>query len=83
MGFCFPGKGNNGDLPPRPECAPLWHNKLLAQVKDVKLTILIGQYAQNYYLLNRTKQTLTETVKSFASYLPHYFVIPHPSPRNN
>ncbi|MFV7789129.1 uracil-DNA glycosylase family protein, partial [Enterococcus faecium] len=44
MGFCFPGKGNNGDLPPRPECAPLWHNKSLAQVKDVKLTILIGQY---------------------------------------
>jgi uracil-DNA glycosylase len=83
MGFCFPGTGNSGDLAPRPECAPLWHNKLLRQVKDARLTILIGQYAQNYYLKNQTKDTLTKTVKNFSAYLPRYFTLPHPSPRNN
>lgn len=83
MGFCFPGTGKTGDLPPRPECAPLWHNKLLAMMPEVKLILLIGQYAQNYYLGNKAKKSLTETVKYYKSYLPKYFPLPHPSPRNN
>lgn len=83
MGFCYPGKGKSGDLPPRPECAPLWHQKLLAWMPRIQLTLLVGQYAQNYYLGNRAKSTLTETVFHFHDYLPHYFPLPHPSPRNN
>ncbi len=83
MGFCYPGKGKTGDLPPRPECAPLWHKKLLALMPDVKFIILVGQYAQNYYLGDQAKDTLTETVHQFKSYLPAYFPLPHPSPRNN
>ena len=83
MGFCYPGKGKSGDLPPRKECAPLWHGQLLPQMKKVKLTLLIGSYAQNYYLGKTKKRTLTETVKNYKEYLPNYFVLPHPSPRNN
>lgn len=82
MGFCYPGKGTSGDLPPRPECAPLWHNKLLAQMKEVGLILLIGQYSQNYYLKSSTKSALTETVKNFKDYLPKYLPLVHPSPRN-
>ncbi len=83
MGFCYPGTGKSGDLPPRPECAPLWHNKLWAFMPNVELVLLIGQYAQNYYLGNTAKATLTETVENFQTYLPKYFPLPHPSPRNN
>jgi len=83
MGFCYPGKGRSGDLPPRLECAPLWHNLLLAFMKDVQLILLVGQYAQNYYLKDAAKDTLTETVKNFKTYLPKYLPLPHPSPRNN
>lgn len=83
MGFCYPGKGKSGDLPPRPECAPLWHDKLLSAMPEAQLTLLIGQYAQNYYLKDKAKGTLTETVRHFKEYLPHYFPLPHPSPRNN
>lgn len=82
MGFCYPGKGTSGDLPPRPECAPLWHAALLQRMKDVKLVLLIGQYAQNYYLKESVKDNLTETVKAYKKYLPEYFPLPHPSPRN-
>ncbi|MGY5355790.1 uracil-DNA glycosylase family protein [Wenyingzhuangia sp. IMCC45467] len=82
MGFCYPGKGKTGDLPPRKECAPTWHSLLLNQLQEVKLIILIGSYAQNYYLKNPRK-TLTETVKNHQIYLPEYMVLPHPSPRNN
>ena len=82
MGFCYPGKGKSGDLPPRPECAPLWHRQLLNNMPEVKLIILIGQYAQNYYLKDLKKATLTETVKSFNDYLPTYLPLVHPSPRN-
>jgi uracil-DNA glycosylase len=82
MGFCYPGKGKSGDLPPRPECAPLWHMKLLNRMLHLKLTILIGQYAQHYYLREKKEKNLTETVKNFSNYLPNYFVLPHPSPRN-
>jgi uracil-DNA glycosylase len=83
MGFCYPGKGRSGDLPPRPECAPLWHQQLLAKMPDVQLTLLVGQYAQEYYLADTIKENLTASVKNFRLYLPGYFLLPHPSPRNN
>tara|TARA_Y100000310_G_scaffold343381_1_gene450742 strand:+ start:4669 stop:5283 length:615 start_codon:yes stop_codon:yes gene_type:complete len=83
MGFCYPGKGKSGDLPPRPECAPKWHKLLLNEIKEVNLTLLVGLYAQKYYLGNRVKDTLTETVKHFEEYLPTFLPLPHPSPRNN
>src|SRR5690606_32808654 len=82
MGFCYPGKGKSGDLPPRPECAPLWHGRLLAGMPDLRLTVLIGQYSQKYYLGDRARRTITENVRTFKAYLPQYFVLPHPSPRN-
>ncbi|MGV3743508.1 MAG: uracil-DNA glycosylase family protein [Burkholderiaceae bacterium] len=82
MGLCYPGKGRSGDLPPRPECAPLWHERLLASMPEVRLTLLIGQYAQRYYLRENAKTSLTETVAHFRDYLPRYFPLPHPSPRN-
>jgi uracil-DNA glycosylase len=83
MGFCFPGTGKSGDLPPRRECAPQWHRRLLDQMQDVRLTLLIGRYAQSHYLGKDNRETLTETVRNFRDYLPHYFPLPHPSPRNN
>ena len=83
MGFCYPGKGKSGDLPPRKECAPLWHNPLFNKLQEVELILLIGKYAQDYYLKNDAKKTLTETVKNYQKYLPKYFVLPHPSTRNN
>jgi uracil-DNA glycosylase family 4 len=82
MGFCYPGKGKSGDKPPRKECAPLWHEAVLNQINKPKLTILIGGYAQKYYLKEKAKRTLTETVDNYPAYLPEYFVLPHPSPRN-
>ncbi len=83
MGFCYPGKGKSGDLPPRPECAPKWHQPLFDSLTNLKLIILIGTYAQNYYLRNKTSKTLTETVKNYQNYLPKFLPLPHPSPRNN
>lgn len=83
MGFCYPGKGKSGDLPPRIECAPLWHTRILNELRQVELTLLIGQYAQGYYLGDQKLKTLTKTVQNFEAYLPKYFVLPHPSPRNN
>jgi uracil-DNA glycosylase len=82
MGFCYPGKGKSGDLPPRRECAPLWHEKLLEGMPDVELILLIGQYAQKYYLNDTIKSNLTETVRGYREYLPIFFPLPHPSPRN-
>ena len=82
MGFCYPGKGKTGDLPPRQECAPQWHQPLLNVMPNVELVILIGMYAQKYYLKDRAKNTLTETVAHFKDYLPRYLPLPHPSPRN-
>ena len=83
MGFCYPGKGKSGDLPPRKECAPLWHETLFSHMNSAKLTLLVGKYAQEYYLKAKNKKTLTSTVRSFQDYLPNFFVLPHPSPRNN
>ena len=83
MGFCYPGTGKSGDLPPQPECATLWHEVLLAKMPAIELTLLIGQYAQNYYLQDRCKKTLTETVQTWREYAPTHLPLPHPSPRNN
>lgn len=83
MGFCYPGKGKSGDLPPRPECADLWMQKVLKSLKKKEFILLIGQYSQNYFLGEQKKKTLTETVQNWKEYLPEYFVLPHPSPRNN
>jgi len=81
MGFCFPGSASSGDKPPRPECAPLWHDKLLAHLPEDRLEVIIGMYAQKRYVENRAK-TLTETVANWRQYLPEQIVMPHPSPRN-
>lgn len=85
MGFCYPGKGKSGDLPPRKECAELWHEKILHHLVHVELTLLIGAYAQNHYLAGKTTQTyktLTERVKDWQQFLPEYLPLVHPSPRN-
>lgn len=82
MGFCYPGKGKSGDLPPRKECAQAWHQSLFDKLPNVELVLLIGMYAQKYYLKDKAERTLTETVSNFESYLPNYFTLPHPSPRN-
>jgi uracil-DNA glycosylase len=80
MGFCYPGKGTSGDLPPRPECAPLWHAKVLAALKAPQLTLLVGSYAQAHYL--KEKQSMTEAVKGFAGQGRGIFPLPHPSWRS-
>jgi len=83
MGFCYPGRKGGGDAPPRPECAPLWHAKIRALLPNVKLTLLIGQYAHAGYLKERRKPTLTETVKAWREYHADGFLpLVHPSPRN-
>lgn len=82
MGFCYPGKTVSGDLPPRLECAPLWHPQILKNFKSKPLILLIGQYAQRYYLKKNFKGSLTKTVGNYKEYLPTYFPLPHPSPRN-
>lgn len=83
MGFCYPGTGKSGDLPPRLECAEHWRKKLLAQLPNIELTLVIGQYAQDWHLGDRQKETLTDTVRAWKQYWPELLVLPHPSPRNN
>jgi uracil-DNA glycosylase len=82
IGLCYPGTVDGADLPPRPECAPLWHPRLVPQLAHLKLTLLVGGYAQAFYLGARRKRGLTETVRAFRDYLPHYLPLPHPSWRN-
>jgi uracil-DNA glycosylase len=84
MGFCYPGVDpKGGDNPPRPECAPRWHDRLLAHLPEIRLTLLVGQYAQKRYLADRRARTMTETVQNFRSYLPDGLLpLPHPSWRN-
>jgi len=82
MGYCYPGRGKSGDLPPRRECAELWHARLLAEMKHVELTLLVGQYAQRHFLGKAGKASVTETVEAFADYAPRFIPLPHPSPRN-
>lgn len=81
MGFCYPGSAASGDKPPRPECAPLWHDALLSQLPADRLEVIIGMYAQKRYVTDR-RRTLTETVANWSAYLPAQVVMPHPSPRN-
>ena len=82
MGFCYPGTGKSGDLPPRPECEQAWRRKLLAQLPRIRLTLVIGQYAHKWHL-PQTRKNLTETVRAWQDYAPSVFPLPHPSPRNN
>ena len=82
MDFYFPGRGKTGDLPPRKFIAENYHEKMLALMPKIKLTILIGEYAIKYYLKDTKKENLTETVRCFQEYLPKYFPIVHPSPLN-
>ena len=82
IGLCYPGRGRGGDLPPRPECAPLWQARLLALMPALRLTLLLGRHAQRHHLGARCRPSLTETVRAFRHYLPGYFPLPHPSPRN-
>lgn len=82
MDFYYPGKGPHGDLPPRKGFAPIWHPKLRALMPQVELTLLVGRYAQAYYLGQLNKRTLTETVMSYEEYLPSFLPMVHPSPLN-
>jgi len=82
VGLCYPGTVDGADLPPRPECAPLWQPRFRAALPGIRLTLLVGGYAQAFYLREWRKQTLTETVRAFRDYLPEFFPLPHPSWRN-
>jgi uracil-DNA glycosylase len=83
MGFCYPGSaGRGGDNPPRPECATLWHARLLRYLPDLELTLLVGQYSHRRYLGPLRKPSLTETVRAFAQFGPQLFPLPHPSWRS-
>ncbi len=80
MGFCYPGRdAKGGDLPPRPECAPLWHARILAELTAVELTLLVGSYAIDYYLPTGAKRSMTATVEAWRDYLPQRMPLPHPS----
>jgi uracil-DNA glycosylase len=81
MGFCYPGKGKGGDMPPRPECAPRWHQQLLGHLPNIQLTLLIGNYAQQYYLPGTRSMNLTDRVRTWP-YSSAMIPLVHPSPRN-
>jgi len=82
MGFCFPGTGKSGDLPPRPECARHWHARILGKMRAARLTVLVGAYSQRYYLGDGCAESVTENVRRFRTFLPAYLPLVHPSPRN-
>jgi uracil-DNA glycosylase len=82
MGLCYPGRGKSGDAPPRRECATLWHHELLSWLPSVELTLLVGLHAQRFFLRQRAKPTLSETVRAWKEYWPEFVPLPHPSPRN-
>ena len=84
MGFCYPGTGKSGDLPPRPECAATWHPRLLPLLPNIRLTLVIGQYALAYHLPDASRgRTLTAVVRDWRAHWPSILPLPHPSPRNN
>jgi len=83
MGFCYPGTGKSGDLPPRLECRQTWHDKVLTQMPNIKLSLVIGKYAHDYYLKGKQKDNLTKTVQAWQEYAPDIVPLPHSSPRNN
>ena len=82
MAFCYPGKAKSGDLPPSKQCAPQWHEALRSHLDELQMILLIGTYAQKYYLGKQKKKNLTTTVMHFEEYLPRFFPIVHPSPLN-
>ncbi len=82
MGFCFPGTGPSGDYPPRPECRRTWHERLLPLLRNIKLRIIVGSYAQSFHLPQQERWTLTQTVAAWRQFAPGCFPLPHPSPRN-
>ncbi len=81
MGFCYPGTGKSGDLPPRPECAEAWRERLLSALENIELTIVLGKYAQAYHI-GRQRSSVTELVQDWKSFWPTLIPLPHPSPRN-
>ena len=83
MGFCFPGTGKGGDLPPRPECAPAWRSRILEMLGTIETTLIIGRYAIDWHLPDVGKKTVTEVVQGWRTHWPQKLVLPHPSPRNN
>lgn len=83
MGLCFPGTGSAGDLPPRSECAPLWRARLLAQLRHIELTVVLGQYAQAWHFAGQPQRSVTETVGAWRAHWPRQVALPHPSPKNN
>lgn len=83
MGFCYPGQGKSGDLPPRPECAPTWRKQVIHSMPHIQLTLVIGLHALRWHLGKRIRENLTSTVKAWQEYLPDIIPLPHPSPRNN
>ena len=83
MGFCYPGTGKSGDLPPRPECVETWRGKLLSHLRQVQLTVVIGRYALDYHLPDSQKLTVTQVVADWQHHWPAVIPLPHPSPRNN
>lgn len=83
MGFCYPGTGPHGDLPPRPECAPQWRERVMQELPHLQLTLVIGQYAQAYHLPDSSGQSVTQAVLSWRQHWPAVVPLPHPSPRNN
>lgn len=83
MGFCYPGSGQSGDLPPRKECLQLWHQSLMDQLPEIQMTLLIGGYAQGHYLPEGRRNSLTSNVADWRCHAPAFFPLPHPSPRNN
>ncbi len=82
MGFCFPGAGRSGDMPPRPECAPLWHDRVVGALKNVELTVCAGMYAMKRYA-PKPYASMTEASADFREQLPSLILLPHPSGRNN
>jgi len=82
MGFCYPGTGKGGDLPPRPECAPAWREPLLQALPNIQFTLVLGQFALDWHLATRKSRTLTDTVKKWEIFWPDHLPLPHPSPRN-
>ncbi|MGC3937948.1 uracil-DNA glycosylase family protein [Roseobacter sp. EG26] len=83
MGFCFPGTGKGGDLPPRAECAPAWRNRILETLSSIELTLIIGRYAIDWHLPDYSGQTVTKAVQNWQGVWPNQLILPHPSPRNN
>lgn len=83
MGFCFPGTGKGGDLPPRTECADTWRKQLLGKLDNIELTLAIGQYALEWHINDGKKTKLTDRVAAWKNYMPNMLPLPHPSPRNN